>query len=92
MIVRTPVLVFVGPVYVDTGKPRPYQYSYHVLQGTFCLKLDYADRKTAAESRKQLLKTSHSHTVGSNKLLQAIQTAISEAKAALSQQGQDSDQ
>ena len=84
-----PSPMFAGPVHrIDMTKS---EYSFYVLQGTSTLQLDYESKEIAIANRQTLCEAKHSYQIGSNKLLQAIQTAISDAKAALSQQGQDSD-
>jgi hypothetical protein len=71
---------FIGPVVVEKRAGAITSISFHVLQSTSgMLKLEYPDKPTANAARAQLLKSRHTHKVGSNTLLQAIQEALSEA-------------
>jgi hypothetical protein len=71
---------FIGPVVVEKRAGAITSVCFHVLQSTSgMLKLEYPDKPTANQARAQLLKSRHTHKVGSNTLLQAIQEALSEA-------------
>lgn len=70
---------FIGPVAVDMRAGKLISAYFYVLQkGSGMLKLDYPDKASATSARTQLLKSNHTHKVGSNTLLQAIQEALSE--------------
>jgi hypothetical protein len=71
---------FIGPVVVEKRAGQITSINFHILQSTSgMLKLEYPDKPTANAARAQLLKSRHTHKVGSNTLLQAIQEALNEA-------------
>jgi hypothetical protein len=71
---------FIGPVVTEKRAGQITSINFHILQSTSgMLKLEYPDKPTANQARAQLLKSRHTHKVGSNTLLQAIQEALNEA-------------
>lgn len=71
---------FIGPVIVEKRAGQTTSVHFHVLQSkSGMLKLEYPDKPTATQARKQLLKSRRTHGVGNITLLQAIQDALSEA-------------
>ena len=72
---RQSSITFLGPITVsDSG------CHFNVLQPkSGLIKLEYPDKPTAKAARDQLLQSSHTHKVASNKLLQAICDALGEA-------------
>jgi hypothetical protein len=71
---------FIGPVTVEKRAGKTISISFHLLQGSSgMLKLEYPDKAAANAARAQLLKSHHTHKVGTNTLLQAIHEALVEA-------------
>ncbi|MCL4743799.1 MAG: hypothetical protein KJZ83_00140 [Burkholderiaceae bacterium] len=75
-------MTFIGPITsAEAGEQVP-SHSFMVLQpSSGIIKLDYPDKATAKAARDQLLQSSHTHKVPSNKLLAAIHEALAGGKA-----------
>jgi hypothetical protein len=80
---RSDVPTFVGPVTSEQILPRVYKVGFLILQAAKdCspILLEYDDKETATKSREQLLTSTNTYRVPSNKLLYALQMALNQAQ------------